>query len=411
MRWLALLALVVSGCSDPSGEMAGRGQSDASEVVASSEVDARTSSPMAPFDWCEPDVIPDGDCFARMRDPESTRIALATSIATKQMASHPPTELAWNWEEAVMLLSFLELYKVTGDESLVDYCAAYLDHHVAVGYKMGTSDTCAPASVAVWLYHMTGRPSYKVVADDALNYLYTVANRTESGGISHLGIVDIVTLWVDSLFMFGNVFISWHETTGDPVALDAMGEQFAIFSSVLQDPGGFYVHASDWIVEQTPGVYWARGNGWVAAAGASYLRLRTLRGEKDEVVLVAWQELMAAAVSAQDESGLWWTIVNHPGEAYLETSGAALFAYGMARGWRYGLLDDDVLGPVAAAMSGVLARVIEDADGQPVVTGISGPTSADKLDVYLTVPLADDLPFGIGAVILALVETSGLPTL
>lgn len=62
-------------------------------------------------------------------------------------------------------------------------------------------------------------------------------------------------------------------------------------------------------------------------------------------------------------------------------------------------------------MSGVLARVIEDADGQPVVTGISGPTSADKLDVYLTVPLADDLPFGIGAVILALVETSGLPTL
>ena len=204
--------------------------------------------------------------------------------------------------------------------------------------------------------------------------------------------------------------MGWHETSGDVVALAAMGEQLSIFADLLQDEGGFYTHAYQWIIQQTPDVYWSRGNGWVAVAGASYLRLRALRGEDDGAARASLGKLVAAAVATQDvETGLWWTILNRPGKAYMETSGAALFAYGMARGWRYGWLDDAVLESVDAAMVGVVGRITQDEEGRPVVTGISGPTTADKLEVYLGIPVADDLPFGIGAVILALVETSGLP--
>jgi unsaturated rhamnogalacturonyl hydrolase len=402
---LSVLAVACGGQTNPGPDLP---DIVPGETMSDAVLEVRVAA--MPFDWCDPLLVPDADCFAAKREPGSSNIALALAIAQKQIEHHPADSLAWNWEEAVMLLGFLELYKVTGDEFLLDYCKGYLDHHIAAGYKMGTSDTCAPAGVAVWLHHFTGNAAYFGVAEDALTYLYEEASRTEEGGISHLGIVDIVTIWVDSLFMFGNVFMGWHETTGDTDSLTAMGEQFAICTNLLQSDGGFYTHAHQWIVEQTPDVYWSRGNGWVAVAGASYLRLLAMRQDSDAVALSALRKLVDAAIAMQDpETGLWWTILNRPGEAYLETSGAALFAFGMARGWRYGWLDDSVRGSVDAAMVGVLSRISEDGEGRPVVSGISGPTTADKLEVYLGIPVKDDLPFGIGAVILALVETSGLP--
>ena len=101
--------------------------------------------------------------------------------------------------------------------------------------------------------------------------------------------------------------------------------------------------------------------------------------------------------------------MNQPGYIYLETSAAALFAYGMARGYRYGFLDDSVLPVIAKAMDGVTSRILYDDQDRPVVTGVSGPTSADLAEEYAKIEQVDDLGYGIGAVILALIETSGLP--
>jgi unsaturated rhamnogalacturonyl hydrolase len=100
--------------------------------------------------------------------------------------------------------------------------------------------------------------------------------------------------------------------------------------------------------------------------------------------------------------------MNRPGESYLETSAAALFAYGMARGYRYGFVDASVLPSIEAAMRGVTARIVVDPEGVPTVTGVSGPTSVGTFDYYATLATRDDVAYGIGAVLLALTETSGL---
>jgi unsaturated rhamnogalacturonyl hydrolase len=402
---LALLAGVLA-CG-PAGPATAP---DVGRPVADVETDAAEVRAPEPFDWCSPDQPPDAACFAARRDPESENIAVALAIAGKQVEEHPPETLAWNWEEAVLMAGFVELYRVTEDEWLIDYVEAWVDHHIDKGYKIGTSDNCAPTAAAVWLYEYTQQPRFRTVVEDGLHYLYEEAKRTVEGGISHLGTVDIVTLWVDSLFMFGDLLISWGETTGDADALDTFGTQFGIFTDLLQAESGFYVHAYAWIVEQTPGTYWARGNGWVVAAAWRYLRVRQIRGEEDPVVAEAARTLLDAAREAQDpETGLWWTLLDKPGEVYLETSASALFAYGMARAWRLGRLEDDWLEPLALAMEGIRSRIVEDDQGRPVVTGISGPTSADKAREYAKVALEDDLPYGVGAVLLALVESSGLP--
>ncbi len=411
-RWGAWLSWVVASyvaCVACSGG-ATDADTAASDLAEESEVVEVVAEPV--FDRCVPDLAPDAACFALKRAPASEAIALATAIANRQMTTFPADSLPWNWEEAVLLQAMLELHAVTGDEALVEYARAYLDHHLGVGYVIAKSDTCAPSAVALRLAALTGQEAYRRVGDEGLAYLYDVAHRTAEGGINHLGTLDAlgVTLWVDSLFMFGNVFLRQAELFDDERALGEMQGQFHIFTDLLQDPNGWYRHAYQWKGDQDPDVYWGRGNGWVTAAGYDLLRVLSNRGQHDPRVESALAAQVAAVVATQDAAtGLWWTVVNRPGETYLETSAAALFAFGMGRGWRYGFLGDEVLPVIRAAMAGVRSRVLSEGEGQVVVTGVSGPTTAGTFANYAAIGQSDDLPFGVGAVIYALIETSGLP--
>lgn len=364
-----------------------------------------------PFDYCTSDP-PDEACYREKRDPGSEQIALAEAIARKQIADHPADTMDWNWEEAVLMVGVHELYRVTGKSEYRDYYQDWIDHHITQGYEMLSSDTSAPARMALELYARNGEQKYKDVVDDFFTYINEDALRTEEGGLNHLGTDDTfgITLWVDSLFMFGGVLIRWGEEVGDRVALDEFALQHAIFTDLLQKEPGWYKHAHDWLGNQDEDVYWGRGNGWVAAATADYLRVLLSRSEKDKPARQALEKLFSAILSTQDaQSGLWWTVVNRPGETYLETSASALFACALARAWRYGFMDDSVLPAVESAVDGVHSMITTDAQDRPVVTGISGPTMAGSFEYYKEIPVVEDLPFGLGAVLLMLIESSGLP--
>lgn len=310
------------------------------------------------------------------------------------------------------MLGVHEVYRVTGHEPYRDHVAAWLDHHIGRGYEIWSSDTCAPAALAVLLHDETGEERYRQVVDEALRYLSDVALRTEAGGINHLGAVSLLgpSVWVDSLFMFGNLLTRWGELADDAAALAEQADQLGIFAEQLQGDGGLFLHARGAAYTLDDNVFWGRGNGWATAAGFDHLRVR--RNRKEDAVEVAslLRRQVAAVLPLQDpDTGLWWTVLNRPGESYLETSATALFAFGLARGWRYGWLEDEVLPAVRLAVAGLKSRVTRDADGSPVVTGTSGPTSPGTFDYYAGIAQEDDLPYGVGAVLLALVETSGLP--
>ena len=415
------------GGGDAAVDTAGADATDAAQAVdgdgdgGATQLDADVLGRVElPFDRCD-DLSPEA-CFAARRDPSSEQVALALAIAHTQMDAHPAESLGWDWGEAVLLWSFAQLHAVTGDAALLDYIRAYMDHHLDEGWQIQTSDSCSPAAIAAFLVGATGDARYQPVVDDALDYLAHRALRTEAGAISHMGVIPVVTVWADSLFMFGNVWLAWWQASGDPGARDGLAEQLRLFADALQDPGGLYRHAAFWVVEPPEPVHWARGNGWAAAAAAQYLYTLTMPGQVapgpagevqslDDLQehIETFQTQIGAVAAAQDaDTGLWWNFVDHPGEMYRETSGTALFAYAMARAWRAGKLDDAVLPVVARAAAGVRGRIVER-HGHPVVTGTSGPTTADLPETYAKVPLVDDISYGVGAVILALVETSGLP--
>ncbi|WP_437624541.1 glycoside hydrolase family 88/105 protein [Sorangium sp. So ce1151] len=386
----------------------------AASLMAAAAAGCSSDPGADPGEACTATLPSAEDAFARERAPGSESVALARAVADRWMAEHPAESLSWDWGEGTVMLSLVDLYRVTQHAPYRDYTRRYIDRHIEYGYEITTSDRCPPALAALALHEETCAAPYGKVVDDVLRYLYEEARRTEQGGISHLGVSPLFepTLWVDSLFMFGNVLVRAGERAGgagDPRPLDEFSNQFKIFASLLQDEPGLFRHAYNWAAPQDPDVYWARGNAWVTAAGYEYLRVRAARGERDDAVAGALARQVAAVLDAQDpETGRWWTIMNRPGEIYLETSATALFAAGLARGLRHGFLDASVRPAIDSAMAGVRSRIEEDGSGRPVVTGISGPTTVGKLEDYAAVELRDDISYGVGAVILALVETSGL---
>ena len=350
-------------------------------------------------------------CYAADRDPGSAQIALATDIAHRYMEEHPAEEELFDWRSGVLMFALTELHRVTGDDDVRAYYQDYLDHHVDAGYEVLWSDSCPPALTALALLAESEDPRYERVVLDVLDYLRD-APRTADGGISHLGpaLTPPASIWVDSLFMFGMVLNRRAEVAADDEALDLLGEQLGVFAEHLQSDSGLFVHADGWPAA-TDDVHWARGNGWALVASAEYLRVLYLRGASDPQATQAFEAQVRGVLETQDPTtGMWWTVMDRPGSAgnHRETSATALLAYGLARAYRYGLVGEHELGAARRAVEGIEAAVRRDELGRPYVTGISEGTTPTGYDGYVQVPVRDDLSYGVGAVILALVETSGL---
>ena len=370
-----------------------------------------TPAPAVPYDWCTSAPPTDDACFASKRAPTSANLTLALALAHRQATLHPQADYPWSWGGAVLCGAFFDLYRVTADAPALAFARTWLDQNIAAGYAITTSDTGAPVGVVVPIWKLTNDAKYRKPIDDFLAYVDHEALRTPEGGLNHLGTTDAlgVALWVDSLFMFGQPLMRLTLATGDPAPLNEMGKQVGIFIDKLQDANGFFHHATENLMPQDPDVFWGRGNGWVVWSLADYLRTRQLRGETDAKAEAALRKLTVAVIASQDAAtGMWWTVLNRPGETYLETSATALFAAGLARGWRIGVLGEEVLPVIAKAMVAVKSKIVTGADG-PVVTGVSGPTNVGTFAVYAAVPVEDDLTYGIGAVVFALIETAGLP--
>lgn len=336
-------------------------------------------------------------------------IALAKSIANQWISQHPPESLAWNWEPAVLMFAITKLYNYTGDTKYFEYYKNWIDYYIDKGYFLMMSDQVIPSAMAADLYRRTCDEKYHLVIDDVYIYLTEEAPRTPEGGISHLGTLVPASpqLWIDSLFMFGMPMINAYVSTGDKKYIDLIFEQMIIFADILHDKDeGLFRHA--WInqklVPEEP-AFWARGNSWIVVSLTELLSI-LLEGYKHiEKLEEIYFSLLNAVEKYQDEtSGLWFTVLNRPGETYLETSASALFCYGILKGINEGILDKNAHSTIVErGLNGVKSR-IDYSSGEPVVTGISKGTQPGGFDNYNEVGVGNDIHYGVGAVILALVE-------
>ena len=163
------------------------------------------------------------------------------------------------------------------------------------------------------------------------------------------------------------------------------------------------------------GNFWLRTLGWYTMALLDILdKADSACGEPYEKLQSVFRELFDAMLKYQDESGMWYQVVNLGGmeKNYLETSGSSIMAYAILKGVRLGFLPEAYRAYGEKAFCGICERYLStDENGELhlgglcLVAGLGGPQKrSGTFDYYMSEPVVSDDAKGVGPFLLAYTE-------
>ncbi len=342
-----------------------------------------------------------------------TFLSVAREIAGTWMGTLKAEQIDWSWGDGVLTFGLSQLAGSTGEEEYWDYLQTWMDHRIQEGYYFAFSDNCPTGIAAARLFEEAGESRYRDVLDRIWNYLSNVADRTSDGGLNHMGFLSGKQIWVDSLFMFGVALNEMSRLLEDPVYWEELARQIRVFSTHLRNPeNGLFLHMWDdddqkrIPVEDT---FWARGNAWVFVMLVEFLTTLPEQSPLRQEFLPHLTLMADTLAGLQADSGLWHTVLYDPG-TYQETSASALFAYGFHKSTRLGLLDSVNMAVVRKTMRGLESRLVRGCNGGLIVSGTSHGTDPGEWEHYASITLGDQVPYGVGALLLATVEVGDWST-
>ena len=177
------------------------------------------------------------------------------------------------------------------------------------------------------------------------------------------GITAEARYWIDDMYMIPAVQVQAFRATKDAKYLDRAALAMCAYFDRLQKDNGLFFHG------ENSAFFWGRGNGWMAAGSAELLRSLPENHPKRERILAGYRKMMAGLLATQSESGLWLQLLDKP-QSWPETSGSAMFAFGMVTGVKNGWLDGKTYGPAARkAWLGLVDLLDENANLREVCIG------------------------------------------
>ena len=309
----------------------------------------------------------------------------------------------WEWPQGVAVYAMYKLYKATGNKQTLEDMRAWYARHLAKGLPSKNVNTMAPMLGMTLLYKETGDETYRPIIEEWSQWVMTQMPRTQEGGLQHITSDDVneQQLWDDTLYMTCLFLYQAGDALGREDMKQEAEYQFLLHIKYLHSPKtGLWYHGYCFQGRHHFGqAYWGRGNSWFTACAVDFAEWIP-DGPVRRLILNTWQEQCKALLSVQDpESGLWHTLLDQP-DSYLETSASAAIAYGLMKGSRLGLLDEDCRAAGEKALQGVIAQVAEDG----TVQGVSyGTPMGWTQDFYRTIPI-QPTAYGQGLTFLMLTE-------
>lgn len=309
----------------------------------------------------------------------------------------------WEWPQGVAVYAMYKLYKATGNKQTLEDMRAWYARHLAKGLPSKNVNTMAPMLGMTLLYKETGDETYRPIIEEWSQWVMTQMPRTQEDGLQHITSDDVneQQLWDDTLYMTCLFLYQAGDALGREDMKQEAEYQFLLHIKYLHSPKtGLWYHGYCFQGRHHFGqAYWGRGNSWFTACAVDFAEWIP-DGPVRRLILNTWQEQCKALLSVQDpESGLWHTLLDQP-DSYLETSASAAIAYGLLKGSRLGLLDEDCRAAGEKALQGVIAQVAEDG----TVQGVSyGTPMGWTQDFYRTIPI-QPTAYGQGLTFLMLTE-------
>lgn len=217
--------------------------------------------------------------------------------------------------------------------------------------------------------------------------------------------------WIDAIQMAMPVFAKLGVLYEDPAYWERMWEMYRFTREDHGDDGlfnpqdGLWWRDADFDPPHTSplgeDVYWSRGNGWVMMALARVLDIIPADAPHRDVYLADFRAMADALTRIQRDDGFWNVSLHDPSQfGGPETSGTAMFTYGMAWGINNGVLDGDRYRPVVAkAWNAMVEEALHEDGFLGYVQSTGKEPAAGQPVTYDSVPDFED--YALGAFLLA----------
>ncbi len=304
------------------------------------------------------------------------------------------------WTRAVYYEGLMALYSIDPDQRYYDYAVDWGTKHqwgLRNGLETRNADDQACGQVYLDLYELDKQEERMRSIKANIDF------------VMDSGKVDDWT-WIDAIQMAMPVFAKLGVMFDDPRYFDYMYQMYSY--SKNEEGGGLYNPQDklwwrdrDFVPPyQEPNgedCYWSRGNGWVVAALVRVLSLIPEDEKNRSLYLQDYKELMEGVLKAQRKDGFWNVSLHDPTNfGGRETSGTALFVYGMAWGINQGILDAAVYRPALdRAWQAMMDEAVHPSGFLGYVQGTGKEPKDGQPLGFATVPDFED--YGLGCFLLA----------
>ena len=337
----------------------------------------------------------------------------------------------WNYTGGCVLMGAQYMAEATGDASYLraidDFAARYVDGRgVILGFDAAEQnvDLMCSGRVLFGLYDRTGEERFRRGIELVMDSMRKQP-RTREGSFWHKRIYPW-QVWLDGLYMAQPFYVEYERRFGTGEGWADTLAQFKTVRRRLYDGGKrLYYHGYDesrtvyWADRRTglSKSFWLRGIGWLLMALVDCWALMHCPQKQKSPLADQLKEALDGLLAYRDgESGLFYQVVDKPELAgnYLETSGSAMAAYAMMKGYRTGMLKDEAYRRIGEdILCALCARHLQYDAGRLHLTQICstaglGPMDNPRRDgtpeYYVSEPVARDNAHGAAALIMACSE-------
>lgn len=305
------------------------------------------------------------------------------------------------WTRGVYYEGLMSLYKIDPQPAYYDYAVAWGDAHdwnFRDGVTTRNADNQCAGQTYIDLYEIDPQP-------------HRIANTKAS--IDSMMVTDKIDDWdwIDAIQMAMPVYSKLGRIYEDTAYFERMYAMYNHSKNVEGENGLYNPEDALWWrdADYDPpytepngeDCYWSRGNGWVVAALVKVLEDIPQDEPHRQEYLDDLTAMLAALTKVQREDG-FWNVSLHDPDNYggPETTGTALFTYGMAWGLNNGVLDSATFYPVVTrAWNALMDDALHSNGFLGYVQSTGKEPSTGQPVTYEKVPDFED--YGLGCFLLA----------
>lgn len=336
---------------------------------------------------------------------------------------------AWNYTQGLIAYSMIHVWKTNGEEAYYNYAKKYADQLIdstgmILAYKVENYniDCLNPGKFLFDLYERTQDERYLKAIEQLRDQLKTHP-RTSEGGFWHKKRYPH-QMWLDGLYMGAPFYAQYAVHFNQPELFEDIVKQFLLVNQHTYDPKtGLNYHGWDESKEQqwanpetgcSPN-FWGRAMGWYAMALVDVLDFIPADHPGRAQILEILNQVAAGIKKYQDaESGVWYQVLdqgNREGN-YLEATASSMFVYALLKAVRLDYIDASYREMALKGYDGLLKTFIKENENGTIsltrccsVAGLGGnPYRDGSFEYYISEPVRDNDPKGVGPFILASLE-------